>query len=479
VDSLIKRELRTLRARSREQVARNDYARRYVQLLQSNIVGANGVALESQIIDRRDGGPDKDARKAVEGSWKAWGLDSPEIAGGMSWLDVERLLTRVVATDGEFLVRFVEGREAGPWGFRIQILDAELLDVDLNGTHTNGNAIRQGVEVDEWGAPVAYHILTSHNGTGADYYSATLGRNYRRIEADQILHGFMPEWVGQKRGIPWTATSLERLKVLGAYEEAALTHARAGAQSLGFFSKEKGAQGFTGDEDSGKDDGSTIMNLEPGEWNTLPDGVSIETYDPKYPSGEFRPFVQSVLKGISAGLGPAYTSLAQDLEGTSFAGGRMGLLEERELYRYLQTWLAGALHRPVFLRWLRWALLNDRVVHPFGRPFSSTAYDRFSIHSWRGKRWPWVDPKNDAQAATAMVSAGLSTESRILRELGLDPFEVWDERKLELKERAERGIRTTTDVALEEPALAPAPPAPDTDPPLVDPAGAGQEDDGQ
>lgn len=466
VDHLLRRELRTLRARSRDQVARNDYARRYVQLLQSNILGASGLALESLITDP-DGTADVQARRAIEGAWADWGADPVDVSRSLSWRELERLALRTAATDGEFLARYLEGRQAGPWYFRLQVLDPELLDVDLNVDLRNGHVIRLGIEVDEWGAPVAYYFHTSRHGHAADAYVVHIGRAYIRVPAEEILHAFVPEWISQRRGIPWTATSLERLKMLGAYEEAALTHARNGASQLGFITREPGSAGFTGDQ-AGVN-GDTTLDLEPGQWNELPPGAGIATYDPRYPSGEFRPFIQSILKGISAGLGPAYTSLAQDLEGTSYAGGRMGLLEERELYRYLQSWLAASVARPVFQRWLRWALVANRVTHPAtGAPLPFARLDKFRAHEWRGKRWPWVDPRNDAQAAELMIRSGLTTESRVLRELGMDPSEVWEERQLELEERRRRGIRTSTDVALEaEPTGSEDPPTEDPDAPLA------------
>ena len=475
-DSLVRRELRTLRARSREQAASNDYARRYVSLLQSNVVGAHGLKLDSQVADP-DGTADVQARKGIESAWRAWGEAEPDVTGRLSWLEIERQGIRTAAVDGEILLRFREGREAGPWGFQVQVLDPELLDVELNQRLSDGGAIRQGVEVDAWGKPRAYHLLQVPRGAAPELMDAATARKHRRVPADEILHAFLPEWVGQARGLPWMATALKRLRMLGGYEEAALTHARVGAMSLGFLRKEPGAEGFRGDTKSARNDGSTELNLEPGEFNTLPTGVSLETYDPRYPSGEFAPFSNHILKGISAGLGPAYTSLSQNLEGTSYAGGRMGLLEERELYRALQTWYAGQVHRHVFRRWLKWALLMDRVTHPVtGSPFPSSRLDKFREHRWQGKRWPWVDPRNDAQAAELMVKAGLTTESKVIRELGDDPTEVWEERRLELEERRKRGLTTSTDSA-------PAPDAPapraaeddDTDPdePLVAPRNPG------
>lgn len=440
-DALVRTKLRTLRARSRDQVAGNDYARRFIQLIQSNVLGAQGVQLESLIADP-DGTADTAARKAVETAWKRWGQDHPDVTGTLSWLDLERVLTKTAAQDGELVLRFREGRGAGRWAFQVQVLDPELLDIDLNQDLRDGRKIRTGIELDEWGAPVAYHFLQSSHGDARDEDRVYSGRKYVRIPADQILHKFVPEWVGQRRGIPWTATSLERLKILSAYEEAALVHARTGAQALGFFRKEPGAAGFKGDQDDGSGTGSTVLNLEPGEWNTLPEGVQIDTWDPRYPTGEFAPFTTAILKGISAGLGPAYTSLTQDLQGTSFAGGRMGLLEEREFYRYLQTWISSSLHRPVFLRFLRWALLQELVTLPGnGSPLPLSRYDKFSEHSWRGRRWPWVDPLKDAQAAALMIQNGLTTQSRTMRELGQDPTETWDERATELQEQERRGLR--------------------------------------
>lgn len=472
VDAVLRRELRILKARSRDQIQRNDYARRFVQLLQSNVLGAKGIALDSQVTDP-EGTADTDAQEAIQDAWRRWGEvdtdSSPEVTGRLSWAECERLELKTAAGDGEFLLRYLEGRDFGPWAFQVQLLDTELLDVDLNTDLRNGNKIRQGVEVDRWGRRVNYYLHQAEHGSAHDSYAVHLGRKYAKVPASEIEHGFVQEWVGQRRGVPWLATSLERLKMVGAYEEAALTHARVGAQSLGFFSREQGATPFRGDTKSDRDDGSTDLNLEPGEFNTLPAGLRLESWDPKYPTGEFRPFIQTILKGISAGLGPAYTSLTQDLEGTSYAGGRMGLVEERELYKFLQTWFSGSLHRRVFLRWLRWALLTDQVRHlKTDTPLPIRRLAKFERHDWRGRRWPWVDPLNDAKAAVLLIENNLGTQSDTLLELGHDPARVWKVRQQELEEQARRDILPTASGS----GGGDDPPPPDPDAPLVNqPAG--------
>lgn len=436
-DQLIYRRLRVLRARSREQFYNNDYVRRFVSTLQANIVGPKGIATQS-LAAGLDGNSDQLAQQAIERAWSAWQARSLcDLKGRLSWRDIQNQAVATMAVDGEVFVRL---HSAGPHGFQLELIDPELCPVDLNAETRDGNTIRLGLEINQAGRVVAYYFQAAAPNTHGGYTTGLNGKDYVRVPAEEVLHVFRPDVVDQKRGLPWTATALQRLKMLAGYENAALVAARVGASKMGFFTTKTGDE-YTGD---GKDAvGNTITHAEPGAFEELAEGTTFSTYDPAYPAGEFGGFMKQCLRGIAGGLGISYNTLANDLEGVNFSSIRHGAIEDREVFKGLQELLIEQLIEPVFLEWItRQHVLQtikiprkDGTPRPLSRPL-----ENYTPASHQGRRWDWVDPLKDITAKAEEVALGASTVSAIIRERGRDPEEVWAERKRELAILAEIGI---------------------------------------
>ena len=431
-DQIVEGNLVTLVARSREQYANNDYARRFVELVQSNVVGPHGVVMQSRATNPR-GGLDTLGNEAVESAWETWGRrGSCDVTGTLSWKQAQVIYMRTVVLDGECFVRKVKTKK----GLRLQFIDSQLIDVTYRHDGLKGgNYIRAGIEFNEWAEPVAYHIVTDNN-SGAYVYN---GKSYTRVSAEKMIHGFLPERIGQKRGLPWMSTALARMKQLNAYEEAAVVAARVGASKLGFFKSSDG-ESFTGTDYN--DQGEIITDAEPGTFHQLPANVDFTAFDPSYPTGEFESFVKSCLRGISSGLGVSYNTLANDLEGVNFSSIRAGVLEDREAWKMLQEFLIDTFCRPIFEEWLALSLLTGKIVVQ-GGALGYSRIDKFKEATWQPRRWSWVDPVKDMQAAKEAIRLGLRSRSDIIREMGKDPDDVW----MEIK--AEREVMKSLDIPID------------------------------
>lgn len=53
--------------------------------------------------------------------------------------------------------------------------------------------------------------------------------------------------------------------------------------------------------------------------------------------------------------------------------------------------------------------------------------EKYAEVSWTMRRWLWVDPVKDVNAATTSVVNGFRSRSDVIREQGRDPEEVWAE----------------------------------------------------
>jgi len=160
------------------------------------------------------------------------------------------------------------------------------------------------------------------------------------VPADEVIHGFVEDIIGQRRGLPWASTSLWRLHMLGGFERAALTSARTGASVGGFF---QWKEGYGPGEDEDNDDEELYVETDGGVFQELPEGAEMKEFNNQYPTGEFAPFHKAMLRGAGAGMGVSYPSFANDLEGVNFSSIRQGVLDERDHWMDLQEWLVETL----------------------------------------------------------------------------------------------------------------------------------------
>jgi lambda family phage portal protein len=434
-DDIVRRNQRVLVARSREQGSNNDHGKAFLRMVRQNVVGPRGVQLQAQAQDP-DGKLDSVANDAIEAAWAAWSKPAnADVTGAMSWRTMQGLLCITAARDGEFMVRVITGAQAGPWGFSLQVIDPQRCPVDYDEERRrDGTFVRHGIEFNEFGRPLAY-LFTTLDARQVDYRFG--GRNFTRVPAEEILHGFLPEMIGQKRGIPWMATALWRMHMLRGFEDAALVNARASAAKSGFFEWDKDMAPADDPNDNRE---PLLIEAEAGTYTELPPGLTFKESNPQYPAGEFAVFTKAMLRGVASGLGVAYNGLANDLEGVNFSSIRQGALDEREHWKDLQEWLIEALHERVFSRWLRYSLLSGRITTAGGGTLSADRLAKFERISWQPRRWAWIDPKAEVAAAIASKNSLLQSPAQIIRDSGRDPESVWKEYASDIASMKAAGI---------------------------------------
>jgi lambda family phage portal protein len=412
-DSELYPVINRLRARSRDLARNNAYVRRYLQLLQHNVVGKKGISYQSKALSP-NGMMDMDGNQAVESAFKMWSkMGHCTVDGKMSFTDAQKLVMEGLARDGEVFI--IKHRSASFHdSFALEFIEPEQVDDQMNRRAENGNEIRMGVELDKFRRPVAYHLLTYHKGD-YDYTTQTKSPKHIRVPAEKMIHVFMPRRAGQTRGEPWASSVMSSIKMLDGWREASIVAARVGASKMGFFTSPSG-DGFVADELDGS---IPIMDASAGTFHQLPTGVDFKSFDPQYPTSEFDSFHKAVLKGVASGLGISYTSLANDLEATSYSSIRQGALEERDFYQNTQEFLIDHFVRPVFEAWLASAMEMGSVNFPL------RAYDKFaSAAEFRGRSWNWVDPQKEMNAAINGLQAGILSLSDVAANYGKDSEEL-------------------------------------------------------
>lgn len=422
-DQEIRSSITILRARARELVRNNDYVKKYIEMVRKNIVGSNGITLQVRSKDPK-GTLDTIANAMLEDNFYKWGKKGNcDISGRYSWRDIQNLFIESVATDGEVLVRILFDRKKG---LQLQLIESDMLDERFNDLSRN---ISMGIEYNDNGRAIAYHVYKYHP---ASMQSTTIGNSRERIPADEIIHGYIPSRSSQGRGVTWLRTSMTRLKMLEGYEEAELTAARVAAAKMGFYTSPAG-ESYTGDSD---ENGTPIMDAEPGAFEILPEGWDFKTFDPSHPTSAYGEFVKSTLRGVASGLGVSYNYLSGDLEGVSYSSIRAGVLDERDTWRDIQAWMIETLCEKIYEKWLEYALLTKNLPLPIEK------FDKFNAGTWQPRGWAWVDPKADITASIMAINAGLKTAQMVASEQGLDVEDIYLQLSQEAAMREKLGIKT-------------------------------------
>ena len=424
-DAEIRNSIRKLIDRSRDLERNNDYQRGFLLACERNVLGAIRADL------RMDAGeyvfakgkppvwtPDRVANSAIELAWTEWSKKGTcTVCGKYSWRDVKRLAVRSTPRDGNFLARKIRGAEArNRFGFALQLWEIDCLDLQKFELLKGGNEIRFGIEMDSYRRPVAYWLFSRSAG---DIMGQSPGVS-RRFPAEDIYHLFVSERVDQSLGVPWVVSAITRLRQLGAFEEAATIAARLGATKAGFLKQTPGPNGEMGEFTGGVSaSGNPIMEATPGSFEALPQGWSLDSWNPEYPNIETGDFRKAMLRGVGTSLGMSYNTLGNDLESVNFSSARVGLFEEREMWKGLQSWYSETFWEPVFADWLEQSILNAAVALPLGK------FAKFNRPVFKARRWPFIDPLKEVSAAKEAIALRLSSRQQFIEESGGDRDDVF------------------------------------------------------
>ena len=402
-DTEIYTALETLRARGRDLAQNNGYAKRFLSMCKTNIVGHTGVRLQNKAYAPNGVDLDKKANAAIEARWRQFcRMENCCVSGDLSMIDLKKLIIETVMRDGEILIRRYKFFQHNAFEYALQPIEADQLDHTVNCTLANGNKVVMGVEKDKWGRRVAYHILSAHPGESltSDYHR----RERERIPASEILHLFIPERVNQTRGVSWLAPSAARAKMLDAYEEAEVIAARVSASKMGIFTRPEGTEDddLTDDEleeVEANDSEDLNIEVEPGTFDTAPDGYDLKMFDPTHPNAAFGEFMKGGLRGIASGWDCSYVMLANNLEGVNLSSIRHGEVAERDKWRILQTWLIEHFCTPIFEEWL-----EQGLTYQWLDGLLLMQRDRLNAPCWRPRGWQFVDIDKESKAVTRDVA---------------------------------------------------------------------------
>jgi lambda family phage portal protein len=381
------------------------------------------------------GQPDVFANDQIEKAWRTFGLkENFTVTREITRHEGERMWLRSTWRDGSCLVRKVKGF-GNEFGFALQFIDMDWLDLNYNVRRLeNGNEVRMGKEYNSWKECVAYYIIVRSPGdwmwsTGVSGYSTgAAGRFARtRIDASEIVHGYLRERIDQSREVPWLVSAITRLHMLGKYEEAELVASLLSARKTGTWYSDLFSDNATLTKDfSMTERGEFEEATEPGQDTIAPFGWKYQVNDPKHPNTNVEQFRKVMLQGISAALpGASYHRISQDPSGLSFSNLRGIELQSRESWMMIQRFMQDNFHTEIFEPFLEAGLMSGKIPLPVSK------FDKFNAPYWIFRRWKGIDPIKEAEANKLNLLLCNTTRTKIAAESGHDFEEIIEQLVLE------------------------------------------------
>lgn len=425
-DDDITRNIETLRARSRDLFMGSPLAAGAIKTMRTNIVGS-GLSLNPHIDRETLGLNDEQAEKwehTVEKEWLNWSNSIDCDAAHMCnfyQLQALALMSALMSGDCFVGLPYIK-RQRDVYGLKVYLIEADRVSDPLNDVEGLQRDIMEGVEIGDYGEPVAYWVSRYHPYTLAE--KPNKPQQWYRVSAfgdasgrRQILH-IMPDFErpGQRRGVPLLAPVIESLKQLERYTDAELMAAVVSGLFTVFVTTEDGgglgSGDLFGDLDGTKD---RDLNLGNGSIVELNAGESVSTATPGRPNANFGGFVESICRQIGSAIEIPYELLIKNFT-ASYSASRASLLEAWKMFRMRRQWLVDSFCQPIYEAWLSEAVAIGRIDAPqfFLNPTMRKAWCQAD---WSGDSQGQLDPQKEAQAAVTRIQNGLSTREREAAEL--------------------------------------------------------------
>ncbi len=437
-------------ARSRDLDRNTGIAAGAIQTTLDNVVGAN-LRLSCWPDYRALGQTPEWAEtwgRSVESLWKTFAETTAiDVANKLTFTGLTHLVFRSVLQNGEAVaLPLWMARPESRFMTCVQLVDSDRLSNP--GNMTSSMLLRGGVEMDEYGRPLGYHIRKVSNwpamlfpamgGVGGEWVMVPAETPWGR---KRVIHIYTQDRVDQTRGKPILAPVIEQFRMLDSYQRAELQSAIVNALVAGVL--ETPLDPATLAEMVGGDPNAYLkakneyrVPLEGGTFIPLYPGDKMTPFAPDRPAPQFAQFSEFVLRQIGVSMGLPYEQLMKDYSKTNYSSARAALLESWRYFMTRRTWLTTYWAQPIYELWFEEAVNQGLIEAP----------DFYNLRSfycrakWIGPGRGWIDPVKEAEAAQIRMATGLSTLEAECAEQGLDYNDVIDQRQIEKARLQEAGL---------------------------------------
>jgi capsid protein len=371
---------RTLRNRSRYEYDNGAYCNGIVRTRADDMVGAGGPRL--QLLDAAE-----DLGAWVEAFWSAWSRAS-RFAEKLHTLDQAR------CRDGEAFALFVTNPRLNfPVQFDVLPVEADRI-ADPAGVEWPQAGKLDGVEYDQLGQAIAYHVLRDHPGDLLTRYPIEADR----VDAKFVLHWYRADRPGQVRGVPELTSSLPLFPYLRRWTLATIAAAEYAASQAGVLETD-------GPLDPTQTTASpfTPVEFDRGVFTELPAGVKLKQLTAEHPNQQYAGFKREVCNETGRPVRMPSNVVSADSSQHNFSSAKL------DHYGYrgglgVDRYFAGVNHLDKVLGELLREAEAANVM-----PAGVTAAQVLALpRAWNWPGWPSMDKDQAEQDASRLLSGTLT-----------------------------------------------------------------------
>lgn len=338
----------------------------------------------------------------------------------------------------------------------VLLVESERISTPEDRGLMEGRNLRNGIALDDNGAPIGYWIRSGHPNDPApdarnlrwDYIPAR-GRTGRA----KFLHVFNPRRAEQNRGVSRLAEIMVPAKMLDRVDRAEVSAALKAA-ILSFFIKSPGttedleaalAPGSDATVDPWLDEyltyrGRTPVRVDGAQVTHLLPEEDVVTPQAAHPNSNYPDFARFVLQKIAASLGISYPQLSQDWAGINYSSARALLNELWRSFLEDRYFFTQAFLTPIYAAWLEVEVANGDVKIPGGPVNFYRRKTEICMAEWIGPGRGSVDPLKEANANNLDIAGGRKSTVEAILETGRDPVDVVQEEVFYRQLRKDSGL---------------------------------------
>jgi len=339
-----------------------------------------------------------------------------------------KIESKSLDVDGDFFVLLTETKDGFP---RLQYLEAHRIGQTLysnedkvEGGKYRGLKIKNGIIYNEFGAEVAYRVLTEN------------GEDFRDISARDMIHVTDPDWFSQGRGIPAIASGMLDWYDLAEVRDYEKIGQKVNAALTLIESNETGKA----DTASRIINGTRGASAEPFQSQLMAGGTirylknsgKLEAHESSRPSDGFLKFSDKIEAGAFLGM-----EWRREMLDSSKVGGAGVRAFQRDINDSICD-------RVEILGRFRKRMVIYIIAKRAKQGIYDLPDDWFKCGFTKPREFT-VDDGNSRKADREDLRAGVASESEILSKRGYDPIEFTRKRAAYLQERkliaAEHGLQ--------------------------------------
>lgn len=442
--ALLGSELMTRRAR--DMYRNKPLAKRPIDLYRDLIIG-KGINAFSNPIDHTFGWnlkrrPKRDLEKCFDFSmesdelFESWANDPNQcdVAGSMSWFEMQRLMLSETATVGDTILKFVfvDPTPGQIVPLKLQVIERERLDcsMDRNQTSTQ-NRIVNGIELDREGREVGIWIYDEHphdsfNGTGSYKSSFIPERMY--------CHFYKKSRPSQHFGATWIHATGEVILNRDQLTESLVRKMIKHAMFVLALKTDTPGSLLSLDEPENAGErpirsGDVRLGSDPIAAEIGKDD-SIELLDSKTPGEATHTFFDQLDHDIASATNLSSYSINGRFEKTNYGGFRGAMNLEDSQTKPIQNEFGLRIVLPVRQLFNLLAVASGAITSIEPREFAREIH-RYQKFDCIGSGRALLDDEKETEAAISKLRAGLSTLKIECAQRGLHWLKVLRQIKLE------------------------------------------------